>query len=588
MRRVQTELIDGSRARTAHAPDRKPTNIRRAPLLRRLLAEQSGQVLPWVAVVMIVCLMMGGLIVDLAHAMVIRRQLQASTDAAALAAAGTLPNTTYSTVGQTYSAASGGRNQLPGVSTGNPTITPLCLTTIGIDCSANNPNAVRVTETATISTYFARIFGVRNVTVSTTSTAASKGAGSLPYNVAIIVDSTLSMNAIDTYCNNKTQEQCALSGVLEMLGYQGNGQYGLSPSVDHVALFTFPNIASGSSSGVEVGGTYNCTTTMPSQYQGSRYSYDRSGGYYYSMLGAEQSTDKHGNVQWSGSNNIPWTGVAWAEPYTFPPIGATSYIPPSGTLGPTYQVVGFSNDFRTSDAATTLNQRSNLVMAAGGVPNCGGLQPSNYDGNYGTYYAGAIYAAQSALLAEQAANPGTSNVMIILGDGNSTAPSSSSSPDSQSPAMPNTATQSTSTYQTTSQLTTTAYTLPSTYNLASNAGIYPSWVGECGQAVDAAQYAATYPNNPTRVYTVAYGASTQSSYSNCASDIHAGTHPNITPCQTMKSMATGPAYFYSDYTVPDGDRGCVATNNALTSLSDIFKAITADLTRVRLIPNNTQ
>ena len=550
----------------------------------RSLRDDSGQVLSWVAIVLIVCLMLGGLVIDIGHAMVVRRQLQISTDAAALAAAGTLPDTTYSTVGENYSATPSGKNQLPGVSVSSVVITPLCLQAIGGNCSSTSPNAIRVTENASIPTYFARIFGVKNVTVSTTSTAAERGSGG-PYNIAIIVDSTLSMNAIDSYCNGETQEQCALDGVLKMLGYQGQGKYSLNPAVDHVALFTFPNVASGKPVGIEMNGIFTCTTPIPGR---SGYSYDQSVNSYISLLTARKSTSWNGTVTWSIQNDPPWSGIAWAEPYTFPPVDATAYAPPSGSLGPSYQVVGFSDNYRTSAASTSINRNSSLVMAAGGVSGCGGLQPSNYDGNYGTYYAGAIYAAQAALLAEQANNPGSTNVMVILGDGNSTAPRSSSSPNPLSPAMPSSPTESTTTYKSTTQLTNTAYALPATYGVATSSGTYPSWVGECGQAVDAAHYAANIPQNGTKVFTIAYGASTSSSSSACASDRNAGQHPNISPCDTMKQMASDPKYFYSDYTVPGGDRGCVSSHNAVTSMSGIFGDIPSQLGHAALIPNNTQ
>jgi hypothetical protein len=275
-------------------------------------------------------------------------------------------------------------------------------------------------------------------------------------------------------------------------------------------------------------------------------------------------------------------------PYTFPAIPTTTagYTVGSGANAPTYQVVGFSNDFRTSNQATTLNTSSKLVKAAGGgTSGCGGMQPSNFDGDYGTYYAGALYAAQAALLAEQSKNPGSKNIMVILGDGDSNSPNSSSSPDSNSPGIPST------TAQATQSLTSSSYTYPASYLLATSNGTYPSWNGECGQAVDAAKYAATYSGNPTTIYTIAYGAS---SSSGCSSDQSAGTHQGITPCQTLQQMSTGwtsgaKTYFYSDYYAPGGDSGCQAAdkNNQVTSLNSIFEAIATDLTSVRLIPNNT-
>jgi hypothetical protein len=314
---------------------------------------------------------------------------------------------------------------------------------------------------------------------------------------------------------------------------------------------------------------------------------------------------KYQSSRWSGTNDEPWPGVAWALPYTFPPVpnGTSGYTPPTGTLEPTYEVVGFSNDYRSSDSATTLNSSSNLVKATGYVSGCGGIQPSNYDGNYGTYYAGAIYAAQAALLAEQATN-GYPNVMIILGDGNNNGPSDSQSPDNQSPSVSSTDAEATSSYLSTSQLTyttagnTAAYTFPSAYKIATNGGTYPSWVGTCGQALTAGNYAKTYSPKSTLVYTVAYGAPATSSSSNCGYDVRAGSYPNITPCQTLQWMATGGSssesapsnFFYSDYDVAGGDSNCTSnsSNNSNTSLVNIFHSIASSLTRVRLIPNNTQ
>jgi len=46
------------------------------------------------------------------------------------------------------------------------------------------------------------------------------------------------------------------------------------------------------------------------------------------------------------------------------PTTTAGYTVGSGANAPTYQVVGFSNDFRTSNQATTLNTSSKLVKAA--------------------------------------------------------------------------------------------------------------------------------------------------------------------------------------------------------------------------------
>jgi hypothetical protein len=66
------------------------------------------------------------------------------------------------------------------------------------------------------------------------------------------------------------------------------------------------------------------------------------------------------------------------------------------------------------------------------------------------------------------------------------------------------------------------------------------------------------------------------------------TYPNISPCQTLKDIASPDTalvqYFYSDPTAPGGDPNCTSASGA-TALNDAFAAITASLNRSRLIPN---
>jgi hypothetical protein len=113
------------------------------------------------------------------------------------------------------------------------------------------------------------------------------------------------------------------------------------------------------------------------------------------------------------------------------------------------------------------------------------------------------------------------------------------------------------------------------YLSATASGLYPSWVGECAQAVTAAR-AATAAG--TLVYSVAYG----SAPTGCSTD----TSPAMTPCQTMSQMASAPQYFFSDYLQSGSNSVCVASQ-PVTSLAGIFSAIAADLTQPRLIPDNT-
>ncbi len=486
-----------------------------------VLDDETGQIIPWVGFMMVVILGMGGLVLDGSRIILIHRQLQSATDAAALAGARVMPDGDYNGTALSYSAVSGKLNSTSNYSASAPTVTPICvsaLKTQGLPCvNSANGNALQVQQSAVVSTLFMGIVGVKKVTISAASTAAMGGTNT-PYNVAIILDTTPSMDYTDTSCgSNQTQLSCATQGIQQLL-------LNLSPSVDHVSLFTFPNID------------------------------------------ASQVSD---DTDCSGGSNPT------AEPYTFPSNSAKSlsntvFSTGSGvnkvTTNVTYQIVGFSTNYRSSNSANSLSTSSLLSNAIGvGVgtggsgkhhksSGCSGIQTSNEN----TFYAGAIYAAQSALLAEQGLNAGTKNVIILLSDGNATA---------QQTNMANSSNSNSST------------------TWATNSGTYPSWVGECGQGVDAAKYAATYPGNPTKVYTIAYGSPTTSNSSNCGSDVGQGAHPGISPCTAMKMMASSSQNFYSDYYMTGGDPACQATGLPDYSLSGIFKAIAYQLTTVRLIPN---
>jgi hypothetical protein len=244
------------------------------------------------------------------------------------------------------------------------------------------------------------------------------------------------------------------------------------------------------------------------------------------------------------------SGNPTAKTYTFPTAGATSYTPLNSS---TYEVVGFSSDYKTSDTATTLNTSStnnDLVKAVGGKSGCTAM---GEPGGISTYYAGAIYAAQSALIAEQAANPGSHNVLIIISDGDANETASSG------------------------DMGLSASTTGTTY---------PATNQECAQAVTAGKNIATanaYGNGaiPTMVYSVAYGAVS----SGCKTD----TSPTITPCQTMQGIASAPQNFFSDYTQSGSgvDSNCISAARPTSSIAQIFTIIAGDLSVAHLVPNST-
>jgi hypothetical protein len=486
--------------------------------ISRLIKDDRGQVLPMMAALLVATVAAAALSIDLGRCFYGYRELQASTNSAALAGAYVLPNSGAATTATNYSSLSGDNNAQANMSSvtmvsGYPKV--LCLTTLsnaGMSCVApGNGNAVQVQQQMVVNLFFAPIFGKKTLTLTATATAAMAGAITSPYNVAIIVDTTSSMNDTDSDSQCSTSRiSCSLAGVrvllqdlypcsaqLALCGTATNnanvGSPGIFPgganvtnSVDRVSLFAFPNVQLGT-----ISKDWTCPTSNPTN-----------------------------------------------EPYTFPTAGASSYGP-TGSTTPTYQIVGFDSDYRTADTASSLNTGttpSDAAVAAGAKSSCSGI---NAEGGEGTYYAGVIYAAQAALVAEKTANPGSQNVMVIISDGDANA---------------------TSAHMT---------------GASTTSGTYPSTKNQCAQAVTAANAATTAG---TKVISVAYGSTS----SGCSTD-----SPTTTPCATMKSMASDSQDFYSDYTSSSGDGTCASSAQPTTNLNQIFTDIATSLSLPRLIPNNT-
>jgi hypothetical protein len=116
-------------------------------------------------------------------------------------------------------------------------------------------------------------------------------------------------------------------------------------------------------------------------------------------------------------------------------------------------------------------------------------------------------------------------------------------------------------------------------------GTYPSWLGECGQAVTAAH---SFKN--TIVYTVAYGSPASGG---CVTDQDAAfspkantsAYPNIQTCNEMALMATNSWNFFSDFNQSGSTSTCVAAQTEV-ALSDIFLQIAGDLIEARLVSDS--
>ncbi len=488
-------------------------------LIVRIREEQRGQIIPWMGLLSAVIIGAAGLSIDLGHAYVAYRQLQSSTDAAALAGAyalgqGTSTQASVTSQVDLYATTSGGANYNTGLPSPTVSVTFSCVSDssmVAAPCAASGTgyNVVHVTQTATIPTFFIRVLSVvgissaKSITMSSSASATMASGANDQVNVAMVVDATASMNTQDTdaSCGN-TRVYCALQGVRTMLGLLAPCTASTSNSsdtcvpYDQVSLFTFPTIQANT-----VSNDTDCSTsTSPS-----------------------------------------------IIPYTTPAAGAT-WSTPTGTAG-TYQITGYGSNWTSSNSVGgALSSSSTLVNASGGpTGTCAGLDSVGGDG---TYYAGAIYAAQSSLVAAKAAAPGSRNIMIILSDGDASA----SSGKIQNP--------------------------PGT-NVGHSGNTYPSLDDQCHQAITAANYATT---NGTTVYTIAYGAAS----SGCSTDTGAYA---ISPCQAMMQMSSGyvsstnAPHFYSDATASQNKGQCTSSNNPNLTLTGIFGNITAQLTKPRLIPN---
>ena len=336
---------------------------------------RRGQSLVMVTIAVPLLFGITALAVDIGFVYRSNLELLASTQSAALAGALAMaqPGATSTTVNAavtSYSSLAGNQNafaNLPGASfpTGYPMLKCLSTATsvLGVQCyGPSNSNALVVKQQASVPLMFFQVFGFGTVNLKAMATVAMKGGAPLaPFNVAIVVDATQSMNTTDSglYCN-QTRITCTLNGIQQMLltlspclpsssscGTVTSGN--VANSVDRVALYAFPPMSTST-----VAYDYNC----------------------------------------SGTPTI------------------TSYQTPFPSTS-TYQVVNFSSDYRTSDTATSLYASSNVVKAVKGA----GSPCLQAVGGKGSYLAQAITMAQADLVTEHTAFPTAKNVMIVLSDG---------------------------------------------------------------------------------------------------------------------------------------------------------------------------
>jgi von Willebrand factor type A domain/Putative Flp pilus-assembly TadE/G-like len=200
-----------------------------------ILRDERGQSLVIVVVFLIVLLGISALVLDVGHAYLAQRRLQASVDAAALAGADGLPTVAGATaLANSYGA--GGSNAPEGLDDVQMSVSTSCIASAPGCAPAN---AVSVTESASVPTIFAKIVGISSFNVHASATACSP-CGSRPLDIMLVLDRTGSMCTTDTGADDHpecTDMENARSGLLAFLGI-------MDPSLDHIGFAVLPPAAS--------------------------------------------------------------------------------------------------------------------------------------------------------------------------------------------------------------------------------------------------------------------------------------------------------------------------------------------------------
>jgi len=208
---------------------------------RPRLGGESGQTLPIIIAFLITLLLFCGLVIDVGNAWRAKEALQASTDAAATAAAGTLtltypPDTTAATNAAVhYGGGTGQRNPVTGIVSGSQTENVALSCKVQAHYTCTYDNTVDVTQTVKVPTYFLGIIGIPTITLSAHAEACSP-CGEIPLDIMLVIDRTGSMAQ-----NNKWPDlqQGLTQGFLP----------GLDPTQDQVGLAVLPpNYSSNSNS----------------------------------------------------------------------------------------------------------------------------------------------------------------------------------------------------------------------------------------------------------------------------------------------------------------------------------------------------
>ncbi|MGA8611907.1 MAG: pilus assembly protein TadG-related protein [Xanthobacteraceae bacterium] len=596
-----------------------------ASFARRLRGDESGAVFILVAIGIVAFLGLGALAIDVGRIVYAQRALQAATDMAAQSGAAVIySNITATNVATQYSATSGNYNVQKGVNATMPSGYPKLISVNGTasggcptnktlaqyqypDCVASGPNsgcaaispypvgcnAIVVKQTATVSLILGEIFKMGPVTVSASSLAVRGGAFP-PLNIMIVLDNTQSMSnthetgATDCGISNPTKLDCALAGVQILLSE-------LWPSRDQVGLMVFPPVQSSTA-----GNDADCSAST----QITPEPYNSTTATYQIPVGTSNCSSCGMATNYKTSN----TTTSLNLPSTYPSLTAAA----------------------CQSNMTSTNLAGSTVMTCS---SCAGLYAP---GGQGTYFAGAINAAQKALVASNdqgiCATQICQNVIIILSDGGagnggtlatlsasgaalagSTTLSFASVPSAVIPgtSVADVTNPDKGAISATTSVVSVNNTTPPTVTLSApvtGTGVKSGDTitfgsnNQCNEAIIAAQNAA---KAGTWVYSIAYGSGLGDSQADTVANISDFSScsdtetPQVNSCYTMEQIASSPGAipnltkFYSDPMAggptPNSSQYCVSPDHpTATDIPTIFEDIANGFTFTSLVACNAQ
>jgi hypothetical protein len=219
--------------------DREYGNARSGGRLRRRAGDESGQVLTIVALSMVMLIVCVGLVVDVGHAMLVQRQLQAGADAAALAGVQHLPDKPLSeSVAMQYSATPASKNAVNTVNNATTVATAQCLNGVpGCSRRDGGLNGIVVKSTSRVPTWFGRIIGIDFLDVSAKATACAP-CSVKPLDVMIVLDRTGSMCQVGVPPQQQNEASCTDLNAARLAIRQFATS--LDPTLDKLGLALFP------------------------------------------------------------------------------------------------------------------------------------------------------------------------------------------------------------------------------------------------------------------------------------------------------------------------------------------------------------